>query len=196
MTGNRKELKEEEKKRRKESVGLANSWIEDRSRKSLSSFPSLPNFREARKRREREMKSGGRGRGEEREGRSRDEKNVWTLCTVDVQFGRVGGRSSRVRGDAGVLPRMPRSHGLDGQLFDAFPGVGHDHVHPIGSDRLVIEGPSDLERGVAFGHYALYRDQVPGVHWLVAERDRRDLWRDCEQPATRPRCQRDRTGAR
>lgn len=91
---------------------------------------------------------------------------------------------------------MPRSHGLDGQLFDAFPGVGHDHVHPIGSDRLVIEGPSDLERGVAFGHYALYRDQVPGVHWLVAERDRRDLRRDCEQPATRPRCQRDRTGAR
>lgn len=86
MTGNRKELKEE-KKRRKESVGLANSWIEDRSRKSLSSFPSLPNFREARKRREREMKS--EGRGEEQEGRSRDEKNVWTLCTVDVQFGRV-----------------------------------------------------------------------------------------------------------
>lgn len=82
---------------------------------------------------------------------------------------------------------MPRSHGLDGQLFDAFPGVGHDHVHPIGSDRLVIEGPSDLERGVAFGDHALDRDQVPGVHWLVAERDRRDLRRDCEQPATRPR---------
>lgn len=131
---------------------------------------------------EGEGRTRGDDEGRERKGRSRDEKNVWTsACTVDVQFGRVRGRSSRVRGDAGVLPRMPRSHGLDGQLFDAFPGVGHDHVHPIGSDRLAIEGPSDLERGVAFGHHTLYRDQVPGVHWLVAERDRRDLRRDCEQ---------------
>lgn len=99
-------------------------------------------------------------------------------CTVDVQFGRVRGRSSGVRSNAGVLPGVSRSYGLNGQLLDAFPGARHDHVHSIGSDRLAFEGPSDLQRRVAFGHHALYRDQITGVHRFLAKGDRRDLRRD------------------
>lgn len=75
---------------------------------------------------------------------------------------------------------MPRSYRLNGKLLDAFPGVGHDYVHPVGSDRLVIEGPSDLQRRVAFGHNALHRDQVSSIHRLIAKGDRGDLRRDYE----------------
>lgn len=75
---------------------------------------------------------------------------------------------------------MSRSYGLDCQLLDAFPGVRHDHVHSIGPDLLVIESPSDLQRRVAFGHHALYGNQVSGVHGLIAKGDRRDLRRDYE----------------
>lgn len=75
---------------------------------------------------------------------------------------------------------MSRSYRFDGQLFDAFSGIGHDHVAVIRLYGMAIEGPRNLQRKIAFGHHALLRHQVSGVNGFLAEGDRCYLWGDCD----------------
>lgn len=88
-------------------------------------------------------------------------------------------RPSRVRGDAGILAGVSRSHRFDGELLDALSGIGHDHVAVIRLYGTAVERPRDLQRWIALGDYALYRDEVPGVNGLLAERDWCYLRGDC-----------------
>lgn len=101
-------------------------------------------------------------------------------CTIHVQNGRMGDRSSRVWSNAGILPGVSRSYRFDGQLFDALSGIGHDHVAVISLYGTAVEGPRDLQRKIAFGHHALLRHQVSGVNGILAEGDRCYLWGDCD----------------
>lgn len=106
-------------------------------------------------------------------------------CTIHVQGGRMRDRSGRVRSNAGVLPGVSRSHRFDGELFDALPAIRHDHVAVIRLYGTAVEGPRDLQRGVALGHYALHGHQVSSVNGLVAEGDRSYLRGDCETRTAR-----------
>ena len=108
--------------------------------------------------------------------------NAFWNTTVDGQSRRKIGDSGRIFGAARVVSAVAGRHRLNGQNGNSVAQFVDADAALVRRDLMAVKEPAEHQRRVAFGRRALDDHEVAGVERLIAEGERRDSRRHCQQP--------------